>query len=310
MEDGGVSTQLLVPSGSVCFAYLSPPWRLFLRKEVFYPRENFSHPYCLRLLCEQILKDTFAESCIRISQEERSKMKELLGDLEVGLDSLGTTEDNVKKRIVVAARDKWANYFSRIFPVSGESGSDVQLLGVSHRGLRLLKMTKGPGFHPNQLKTLCSYSFAEVLGVECLGHSTLELSLTTEQLVLHTARASAIKAVIELFLSELKKDSDYVIALRSYITDDHSLLSFHRGDLIKLLPVATLEPGWRFGSSKGRSGLFPADIVQPAAAPDSSFSAERSGRHTSQLQPREPGLGQWERASEVRKTGEAEAKPN
>ncbi|XP_070339737.1 myosin XVB isoform X8 [Equus asinus] len=299
MGDQGVSTQLLVPSGSVCFSYASTSWKLFLRKEVFYPRENFSHAYCLRLLCEQILRDTFAKSCIRISQDERRKMKHLLGDLEVGLESLDTTEDSVKKRIVVAARDNWANYFSRIFPVSGESGSDVQLLGVSHRGLRLLKVTQGPSFYPDQLKTLCSYSFAEVLGVECPDSSTLELSLKSEQLVLHTARASVIKAMVELFLRELKKDSGYVIALRSYITDDSSLLSFHRGDLIKLLPVATLEPGWQFGSTGGRSGLFPADIVQPAAAPDFSFSSEqRNGRHKSQLQRRESGLAQWDRAPE------------
>nr|XP_028692626.1 myosin XVB isoform X5 [Macaca mulatta] len=299
MEDQGVSTQLLAPSGSVCFSYTGKPWKLFLRKEVFYPRENLSHPYYLRLLCEQILRDTFSESCIRISQDERRKMKDLLGDLEVDLDSLTTTEDGVKKRIVVAARDNWANYFSRFFPVSGESGSDVQLLAVSHRGLRLLKVTQASSLRPHQLKILCSYSFAEVLGVECRGSSTLQLSLKSEQLVLHTARARAIEALVKLFLSELKKDSGYVIALRSYITDNCSLLSFHRGDLIKLLPVATLEPGWQFGSAGGRSGLFPADIVQPAAAPDFSFSKEqRSGWHKGQLSNGEPGLARWDRASE------------
>uniref|UniRef100_H0WIM4 SH3 domain-containing protein n=1 Tax=Otolemur garnettii TaxID=30611 RepID=H0WIM4_OTOGA len=298
MGDQSTSTQLLVPSASVSFSYTSAPWKLFLRKEVFYPRENFSHPYCLQLLCEQILRDTFAESCIRISQDERRKMKDLLRDLEVGLDSLATAEDNVKKRIVVAARDKWANYFSRIFPALGESGSDVQLLGVSHRGLRLLKVSHGPSFHPDQLKTLCSYSFSEVLGVKCPGGSTLELSLKNEQLILHSARATAIKTMVELFLNELKKDSGYVIALRSYITDDCSLLSFHRGDLIKLLPVATLEPGWQFGSAGGRSGLFPTDMVQPAAAPDFSFSSEQRSQHKSHLQLGEPGLAQWDRALE------------
>lgn len=287
MEDRGISTQLLVPSGSVCFSYTNAPWKLFLRKEVFYPRENFSHPYCLSLLCEQILRDTFAESCIRISQEERHKMKDLLGDLEVSLDSLDTAEDTIKKRIVVAARDNWANYFSRIFPVSGESGSDVQLLGVSHRGLRLLKVTQDPSFHLERLKTLCSYSFAEVLAVECSGSSTLVLSLKNEQLMLHTAQARAIKAMVEQFLSELKKDSGYVIALRSYITDDHSLLSFQRGDLIKLQPGVSPEPGWQFGSVGGRSGLFPADMVQPAAAPDSSFSLGQRNSWQRKSKPRQ-----------------------
>ncbi|KAM8784457.1 myosin XVB [Rhynchonycteris naso] len=297
--DQGVSTQLLVPSGSVCFSYASVPWRLFLRKEVFYPRENFSHPYSLRLLCEQILRDTFSESCIRISQDERCRMKDLLRDLEVGLDSLATTEDNVKKRIVVAARDNWANYFSRIFPVSGESGSNVQLLGVSHQGLRLLKMTQGCSIYTCQLKTLCTYSFAEVLGVECWGGSTLELTLKSELLVLHTTQAGAIKAMVELFLSTLKKDSGYVIALQSYITDDLSLLSFHRGDLIKLLPVADLEPGWQFGSTSSRSGLFPANIVQPAAAPGFPLSLEqRTHWHKNQLPRGETGLAQQERVSE------------
>lgn len=51
------------------------------------------------------------------------------------------------------------------------------------------------------------HSFAEVLGVECRGGSTLELTLKNEQLVLHSVRAGAIKAMVELFLSELQKAS-------------------------------------------------------------------------------------------------------
>lgn len=39
----------------------------------------------------------------------------------------------------------------------GENGSDVQILGVSHRGLRLLKVVKGAAYAPEHLKILCSY---------------------------------------------------------------------------------------------------------------------------------------------------------
>ncbi|NXN12583.1 MY15B protein, partial [Indicator maculatus] len=265
-EDDGIKTQLYKLATSVSFSYANPAWKIFLRKEVFYPKENFSHPYCLNLLCEQIIRDTFSDSCFRISREEKRKMKDLLMELQVGSSAQAIQEDGIKKRIVLAARDNWANYFSRLFPVHGENGSDVQILGVSHRGMRLLKVVKAAGYKPQHLKILHSYSFADVLSVELKGSNTLEFSLKTEQLSLHSPKAPRIKAMVELFIQELRQDTNYVVALRSYISDDKSLLSFKKGDLIELLPMQGMEPGWQFGSTGGRCGIFPTSLVQLAAA--------------------------------------------
>ncbi|XP_074777967.1 myosin XVB [Athene noctua] len=277
-EDEGIKTQLYKLTTSVSFSYANPAWKIFLRKEVFYPKENFSHPYCLNLLCEQIMRDTFSDSCFRISREEKRKMKDLLMEFRVGNDVQSIQEDGIKKRIVLAARDNWANYFSRLFPVHGENGSDVQILGVSHRGVRLLKVVKAAGYNPEHLKILRSYSFADVLSVEMKGSDALEFSLKTEQLILHSPKAPCIKAMVELFIQELRQDTNYVVALRSYITDDKSLLSFKKGDLIELLPMQGVEPGWQFGSTGGRCGIFPTSLVQLAAAPDYlSTSMDRHG---------------------------------
>ncbi|XP_057279914.1 myosin XVB [Pezoporus wallicus] len=277
-EDDGIKTQLYKLTSSVSFSYVKPAWKIFLRKEVFYPKENFSHPYCLNLLCEQIIRDTFSDSCFRISREEKRKMKDLLAEFRVGNDVQSIQEDGIKKRIVLAARDNWANYFSRLFPVHGENGSDVQILGVSHRGIRLLKVMKAAGYNPEHLKILCSYCFADVLSVELKGSDTLVFSLKTEQLLLRSPKAACIKALVELFMQELRQDTNYVIALHSYIVDDKSLLSFKKGDLIELLPMQGVEPGWQFGSTGGRCGIFPTSLVQLAAAPDYlSTSMDRHG---------------------------------
>ncbi|NWW21188.1 MY15B protein, partial [Falcunculus frontatus] len=264
--DDGIKTQLYKLTTSVSFSYVDPAWKIFLRKEVFYPKENFSHPYCLNLLCEQIIRDTFSDSSFRISREEKRKMKDLLTEFRVGNNAQSIQEEGIKKRIVVAARDNWANYFSRLFPVQGEKGSDVQILGVSHRGMRLLKVEKAAGYHPEHLKILRSYWFADVLSVELKGSNSLEFSLKTEQLILHSPKALCIKAMVELFIQELRQDTNYVVALRSYVVDDKSLLSFKKGDLIELLPMQGVEPGWQFGSTGGRCGLFPTSLVQLAPA--------------------------------------------
>uniref|UniRef100_A0A8C2GHG7 Myosin XVB n=1 Tax=Cyprinus carpio TaxID=7962 RepID=A0A8C2GHG7_CYPCA len=174
--------------------------------------------------------------------------------------SISSLDDTLKKRIVMAARDNWSNYFSRLF--------NVKILGVSHRGIRLLKVAKASGINPKHLRLLHSYSFSQVLSVQQQGADKVVISLSNEELELHSQQAPQIAAVIHLFLMELITNSDYVIAVKSYATDDKSLLSFHRGDVIKILNMDGLKDGWMFGSNGGRSGLFPVNVTQPCAPPD------------------------------------------
>ncbi|XP_051530295.1 unconventional myosin-XVB-like isoform X2 [Myxocyprinus asiaticus] len=267
-EEENVRSQMHQFSASVHFSYSSMPGKLFLRKELFYPREKFNHPYVLNLLCEQIMRDTYSDSCLRISREERRKMKDLLASFHIGASISSLEDDAMKKRVIMAARDNWSNYFARLFNVEVGNGGDAQILGVSHRGLRLLKVARASGINPKHLKLLHSYSYVQVLSVQTQGAGKVVISLSNEELELHSPQSPQIAAVIHLFLMELIKDSEYVIAVKSYVTDDRSLLSFQRGDVIKLLQMDGLKDGWMFGSTGGRSGLFPVDVTQPCAPPD------------------------------------------
>ncbi|XP_028823636.1 unconventional myosin-XVB isoform X2 [Denticeps clupeoides] len=259
-------------SASVYFTYTNMSAKIYLRKEVFYPREKFNHPYILNLLCEQIMRDTFSDACVRITREERRKMKDLLASFHVGTSISSIQDNSMKKRVVMAARDNWENYFMRLFPVKSGSLGDTQVLGVSHRGIKLLRIAQASGINPKHLKQLCSYSFAEVLSVEQKGAGSVVFTLKNETLELRSSHAPQITAMVQLFLRELVQGSEYVVALKSYATDDKSLLSFRKGDVIKLLNMDGIKEGWLFGSVGGRSGLFPSDATQPSAPPDYHFT--------------------------------------
>uniref|UniRef100_A0A673M8R2 Myosin XVB n=1 Tax=Sinocyclocheilus rhinocerous TaxID=307959 RepID=A0A673M8R2_9TELE len=183
-------------------------------------------------------------------------MKDLLASFHIGT-SINSLDDTLKKRIVMAARDNWSNYFARLFNVKVK----YLILGVSHRGIRMLKVARASGINPKHLRLLHSYRYRTS---ECMLLKNC-ITLLFESLGFHfKIRKNNDKCASYLHL----QNSDYVTAVKSYVTDDRSLLSFHRGDVIKILNMDGLKDGWMFGSSGGRSGLFPVDVTQPCAPPD------------------------------------------
>ncbi|GLD60526.1 unconventional myosin-XV, partial [Lates japonicus] len=239
-----------------------------------------------------VVHDTFSEACIRITQDERQKMKTLFVENKVDQVS-GTHDESVKKKVVTMARDLWEIYFSRLFPASGSVGTGVQVLSVSHKGIKLLKMVRSSSAASDYFRVLRPYSYSDILFVSIPSKNMLEFNLTNEKLILFSAKAPQVKHMIDYFLTELKKDSEYVVAVRNYITEDRSLLSFHKGDIIRLQHMDGLEAGkyygcivrkkvmlleelkrdtpefgWRFGAVYGKSGVFPSEYVRPVAAPD------------------------------------------
>ncbi|KAG7234811.1 hypothetical protein INR49_003958 [Caranx melampygus] len=202
VETETIQTQLHQSANDEHYTYTNVSWRLYLRKEVFYPKDSFNNPVVLDLIFKQIVNDTLSEACVRITRDERQKMKALFAKHGVE-QNMDPVEEHVKKTIVTAARETWEIYFSRLFPASGSVGTGVQVLSVSHSGIKLLKTVKSSAAAPDYFRVLRPYTY------------------------------------VLLF------DSDYVIAERNFVTDDHSMLNFHKGDVIRLQVMDGLEKGDR-----------------------------------------------------------------
>ncbi|KAF1394775.1 hypothetical protein PFLUV_G00004650 [Perca fluviatilis] len=255
VETETIQTQLHQRTNEEHYTYTNVPWRLYLRKEVFYPKDSFNNPLVLDLIFKQIVNDTLSEACVRITRDERQKMKALFAKHGVE-QNMDPVEEHVKKTIVTAARETWEIYFSRLFPASGSVGTGVQVLSVSHSGIKLLKTVKSSAAAPDYFRVLRPYTYADILFVTIPSENMLEFNLTNEKLILFSAKAPQVKHLIDTFINEIKKDSDYVIAERNFVTDDRSMLSFHKGDIIRLQVMDGLEKGYSYGCVVRKKVVF------------------------------------------------------
>nr|KAG5714690.1 hypothetical protein BaRGS_000178 [Batillaria attramentaria] len=81
--------------------------------------------------------------------------------------------------------------------------------------------------------------FEDVIDVMLPNSTTIQLNLRTKSLLFHTPRGNK-----------------FVVAVKDYLTRESTLLSFKRGDIVKLMdPEMSLERGWMYGSLNGIVGL-------------------------------------------------------
>uniref|UniRef100_A0A3Q1F8E5 SH3 domain-containing protein n=1 Tax=Acanthochromis polyacanthus TaxID=80966 RepID=A0A3Q1F8E5_9TELE len=72
-------------------------------------------------------------------------------------------------------------------------------------------------------------------------------------LLIENTKRQTNKCGFFLFPSQ---DSDYVIAERNFVTDDRSMLSFHKEDIIKLQVMDGLEKGYSYGCVVKKKVVF------------------------------------------------------
>uniref|UniRef100_A0A8D2QC23 SH3 domain-containing protein n=1 Tax=Zonotrichia albicollis TaxID=44394 RepID=A0A8D2QC23_ZONAL len=77
-------------------------------------------------------------------------------------------------------------------------------------------------------------SYPDVLFVTTPSRNMLEFNLRGDKLILFSPKAPQVKVMVDHFITELRKDSQYVVAVRNYSPEDRRQLSFHKGDIIHL----------------------------------------------------------------------------
>ncbi|CAF0977130.1 unnamed protein product [Adineta steineri] len=232
-------------------------WKLKIRKEVFSPGETFDEPTLIELLYLQILHDLFSLACIRINDAERTNMKIFLsthgivtiGDINL-IEILST-----KKTIIEQAR-QWSIYFCRLFPISIPKihSNVVQILGISHSGIRLIKQNRTTTTNGTSLKVFKTYSFDVFQHVSSVQNdSTIDLCLKKKTITIHSHQIQKIKQMIDKFLKEFQTNTNK----QSQVVPNQIITTTTPSDLFKSSSQTSL-----MSCSQTFSELIPSTSVE------------------------------------------------
>ncbi|CAG0888186.1 unnamed protein product, partial [Cyprideis torosa] len=270
-----VKTKLHLSQAAPFSTYARVPWTMHIRKEVFSPRESLSNQLALHLIFTQIVQDVLTPipstgaAGGRITRSEQERMSHLLDSYGITVDNVASAahKASIKRHVVEVARE-WPFYFARLFPVTGgREHGDINLLGVSHAGVRLIRRGGGQDADGDGLRTVQSFRWEEIQGAIAPRSSLVTLTLRGgNRLSFYSFRANQIARMVQAFSKEAEKGSqDYARAVADYVTQEPTLLSFRKGDIIKVTSSKNNEPGWLSGVVNGRGGVFPAEYVEPVS---------------------------------------------
>uniref|UniRef100_G1NVB2 Unconventional myosin-XV n=1 Tax=Myotis lucifugus TaxID=59463 RepID=G1NVB2_MYOLU len=293
-----VQTQLHRLPNPSFYGYQDTPWQIFLRKEVFYPKDSYSHPVQLDLLFRQVRASLpFLPQCTQQGNGHVDYLSAPSAQSQLDhAEAAGGTKSVEAGCGPTPHATAWEVYFRALVPTQGSVGTGVQILAV-HTGIKLLQMARGSREASGQLRVLRTYSFADILFVTIPSRNMLEFNLASEKVILFSARAQQVKTLVDDFILELKKPGasselhsccapQPPRPLRHHCSLQGNALpsqaqapppgSWRAGRVLRALSPretpARLRllppPGWRLGTTHGRVGRFPSELVQPVAAPD------------------------------------------
>ncbi|XP_070765301.1 unconventional myosin-VIIb [Enoplosus armatus] len=174
--------------------------------------------------------------------------------------------DSVKAEMIDYAREEWPMFFSRFFEVVKVSGPPLPkskfIVAINWTGITFLD---------DREKRLLEISFPEVTGVNTIREgkaSGLAVSLLTLKgdFTLSGGTADDMVELVTMFLSGLTERSQYAVTLKEADSqDDPTLLSFKKGELIKIIKDDEFSQGrgWIKGENEStrQTGAVPSDAI-------------------------------------------------